>query len=47
MNNTLEVINNGITETEEQIRDLENRMVETTAVKHNREKRNGKKKKAT
>ena len=47
MNNTLEVINNGITEAEEQIRDLENRMVETTAVKYNREKRNEKKKKAT
>ena len=45
MNNTLEVINNGITEAEEQIRDLEYRMVETTAVKHNREKRNKKKKK--
>ena len=40
MNNTLERINNGITEAEGQIRDLEDITVETPAAKYNREKRN-------
>ena len=43
MNNTLERINNGITEAEGQIRDLEDIMVETTSAKHNRKKRNERK----
>ena len=43
MNNTQERINNGITEAERQIRDLEDITVETTAAKHNREKRNERK----
>ena len=38
MNNTLEGINSRITEAEEQISDLEDRMVETTAAKQNIEK---------
>ena len=37
--NTLEGINNRITEAEEQISNLEDRMVEITAVEHNKEKR--------
>ena len=44
MNNTLEVINSRITEAEEWINDLEDRMVEITAVEQNREKRMKKKK---
>ena len=39
MKNTLEGINSRITEAEEQIRDLEDRMVEFTAAEHNKEKR--------
>ena len=39
MKNTLEGINNKITEAEEQISDLEDRMVEFTAVEQNKEKR--------
>ena len=39
MNNTLEGINSRITEAEEQINDLENRMVEITATEQNIEKR--------
>ena len=39
MNNTLEGINSRITETEEQINDLEDRMVEITATEQNIEKR--------
>ena len=39
MNNTLEVINSRITEAEEWINDLEDRMVETTGIKQNIEKR--------
>ena len=39
MNNTLEVINSRITEAEEWINDLEDRMVEITAVEQNIEKR--------
>ena len=37
--NTLEGINSRITEAEERISDLEGRMVEFTAVGHNKEKR--------
>ena len=39
MNNTLEGINSRITEAEEQINDLEDRMVEITATEQNKEKR--------
>ena len=39
MNNTLEGINSRITETEEQINDLEDRMVEITATEQDTEKR--------
>ena len=39
MKNTLEGINSRITEAEERIRDLEDRMVEFTAAKQNKEKR--------
>jgi len=39
MNNTLERINNRITEAEEWISDLEERLVEITAIKQNIEKR--------
>ena len=39
MKNTLERINSRITEAEEQISDLEDRMVEFTAAEHNKEKR--------
>ena len=39
MNNTLEGINDRITEAEEWINDLENRMVEVTATDQNVEKR--------
>ena len=39
MKTTLEGINSRITEAEEQIRDLEDRMVEFTAAEHNKEKR--------
>ena len=39
MNNTLEVINSRITEAEEWINDLGDRMVEITAVEQNIEKR--------
>ena len=45
MNNTLKEINSRITEAEEQINDLENRMVEITATEQNIEKQNEKKKK--
>ena len=38
MNNTLEGINSRITEAEEQINDLEDRMVEITAAENNIEK---------
>ena len=44
MSNTLEGINSRITEAEEQIRDLEDTMVEITAAKQNAEKRMKKKK---
>ena len=44
MNNTLEGIHSRITEAEEWINDLEDRMVEITAVEQNREKRMKKKK---
>ena len=40
MNNTLEGINNGITEAEEWINDLQERMVEITATEQNMEKKN-------
>ena len=43
MSNTLEGINSRITEAEEQIRDLEDTMVEITAAKQNVEKRMKKK----
>ena len=43
MNNTLEGINSRITEAEEQVSDLEDRMVEITAAEKNREKRKKKK----
>ena len=39
MKNTLDGINSRITEAEEQISDLEDRMVEFTAAEHNKEKR--------
>ena len=39
MKTTLEGINSRITETEERISDLEDRMVEFTAVEQNKEKR--------
>ena len=39
LNNTLEGINSKITEAEEQINDLEDRMVEITATEQNTEKR--------
>ena len=39
MKNTLEGINSRITETEEWIRDLKDRMVEITAMEQNKEKR--------
>ena len=39
MKNTLKVINNRINETEEQISDLEDRLVEITATEQNKEKR--------
>ena len=39
MKNTLEGINNRITEAEERISDLEDRMVEFTAAEENKEKR--------
>ena len=39
MKNTLEAINNGITEAEERISDLEDRTVEFTAAEQNKEKR--------
>ena len=39
MNNTLQGINSRITEAEEQINDLEDRMVEITATEQNIEKR--------
>ena len=39
MKNTLEGINSRITEAEERIRDLEDRMVEFTAAEQNKEKR--------
>ena len=39
MNNTLEGINNRITEAEAWINDLEDRMVEITAIKQNIDKR--------
>ena len=41
MNNTLEGINSRITEAEEQISDLEDRMVELTAAQRNTGKKNG------
>ena len=43
MNNTLEGINSGITEAEEWINDLEDRMVEITATEQNIKKKNKKK----
>ena len=43
MKTTLEGINNRITEAEEQISDLEDRMVEFTAAEQNKEKKNEKK----
>ena len=39
MKNTLEGINSRITEAEEQVSDMEDRMVEFTAVEQNKEKR--------
>ena len=39
MKNTLDGINNRITESEEQISNLEDRMVEIIALKQNKEKR--------
>ena len=44
MNNTLEGINSRITEAEARVSDLEDRMVEITAVEQNIEKREKKKK---
>ena len=41
--NTLEGINSRITEAEERISDLEDRMVEFTAMQENKEKKNEKK----
>ena len=43
MKNTLEGINSRITEGEEWMSDLEERMVEFTAIEQNKEKKNGKK----
>ena len=43
MNSTLEGINGRITDAEERINDLENRMVEITAAEQNTEKKNEKK----
>ena len=43
MNNTLEGINSRITEADERINDLEDKMVEITAAKQNIEKKNKKK----
>ena len=43
MKNTLEGINSRITEAEEWINDLEDRMMEFTAMKQNKEKKNEKK----
>ena len=43
MNNTLEGINSRITEAEEWINDLEDRMVEITATEQNIKKKNKKK----
>ena len=43
MNNTLEGINSRITVTEEQINDLEDRMVEITATEQSTEKKSEKK----
>ena len=43
MNNTLEGINSRITEAEEWISDLENRMMKINAAKQNIEKKNEKK----
>ena len=43
MKNTLEGINSRITETEEQINDLEDRMVEITATEQSTEKKSEKK----
>ena len=43
MNNTLEGINSRITKAEEQVDDLEDRMVEITATEQNIEKKNEKK----
>ena len=45
MNNTLEGINSRITEAEARVSDLEDRMVEITAVEQNIEKRKKEKKK--
>ena len=39
MKNTLEGVNSGITEAEERISDLEDKMVEFTAMEQNKEKR--------
>ena len=39
MNNTVERINSRVTEAEEQINNLEDRMVEIIATKHNKQKR--------
>ena len=47
MNNTLEGINSWITEAEEKMSDLEDKMVEINATKHNIEKRMKKKKMKT
>ena len=47
MNNTLEGINSRITEEEEWINDLEDRMMEITVAKQNIEKKNEKKKMKT
>ena len=44
MKNTLEGINSRITDTEEQRSDLEDRMVEFTAVEQNKEKKMNEKK---
>ena len=43
MKNILEGINSRITEAEEQVSDLEGRMVEFTAMEQNKEKKNEKK----
>ena len=47
MNNTLEGIHSRVTEAEEQINDLEDRMVEITPIEQNIEKRMKKKKMKT